>query len=169
MQVLYITSDSGDTLYWDGERRGWGNFDNATKFPDDTFSNNKSTMVNAEGVKTFSNYIFTECAHIVSEDKLNDKEIILELENGATTIIPVIELRSRGVAIDDAIVATKKFLKRDDAYGSLDSLRSASRLEVMRNYELEDYLDYITGLRGHKINDDCPYNGFSWFDYKSEK
>lgn len=61
-------------------------------------------------------------------------------------------------------VKTKEALTKPNAFEKMDNFFSEGDYEGLRNYEIEDYLDNITGKYGHKINELCPYNGFMWFD-----
>lgn len=100
--------------------------------------------------------------YITEVDKLSDDKILLTYSDDSTAEVPVIKLESRGKAIELCIEKTKQyFVDPEKAFENLNDL--TNDFSRHRNYEIEDYLDWITETHGHRINELCPFNGFSWF------
>jgi len=97
-------------------------------------------------------------------DKIDNTKIKVTYEDGTSECFPVIKLESREKALELCESYTKIELLKPSAFDRLNDFFPKSCYDRLRNYEIEDYLDTITGKHGHRINELCPFNGFKWFD-----
>ena len=96
--------------------------------------------------------------------KINNSTICVVYYNGQKNIKPVNKIESRAKALELCEYYTRLELNKQTAFDNLSSFIPKENYNRLRNYEIEDYLDYLTGIIGNRINEDCPFNGFSWFD-----
>ncbi len=103
-------------------------------------------------------------SEIAVVDKIDNKQIKVKFDNGLIKFFSVIRIASRKDAFEMMTRFTKEALMRDDAFDKLDMFISALRYPRLRNYEIEDYLEEISGQIGYRIDEACPFDGFSFFD-----
>lgn len=97
-------------------------------------------------------------------DKLDNNTIKVTYEDDTFKLFNVIKIESRKIALELCEKYTKIELLKPNAIDKLNTFLPKICYSRLRNYEIEDYLDDITGKIGHKINELCPINGFMWFD-----
>ncbi len=93
--------------------------------------------------------------------KISNQLIEVEYDNGDKEIINVIPINTRVQAIELCYELTKKALRRKDSFDKLESFKND--FSYTRNYEIENYLERISGILGYRIVELCPFNGFSFF------
>ena len=98
---------------------------------------------------------------ILSLYRLSNRLIEVEYHDGTKEQISVIPINTRIEAIELCIAYTKDALKREDAFERLHSFKKD--FTNARNYEIEDYLESITGTLVYRIVELCPFNRFSFF------
>ena len=101
---------------------------------------------------------------ITTQDKFDNSTIKVTYEDGTTKFFPVIKLESRKKALELCKSYTKIELSKPDSFERLKTFLPKSCYQELRNYEIENYIDTMTGKLGHKINELCPFNNFMWFD-----
>jgi hypothetical protein len=95
--------------------------------------------------------------------KVNNTKIKVTYEDSTSEFFSVIKLESRKKALELCELSTKIELLKPSAFYNLNIFLPKSYYNRLRNYEIEEYLDKITGTIGHRINDLCPFNGYNWF------
>lgn len=102
-------------------------------------------------------------SEIIEIEKIDNDTQQVKYEDGNVKLIPVIKIESREKALEICTKYTKAELLKPDSFERLGSFLSKNSYQYLRNYEIEDYLDRISGKIGYKINELCPFNGFMWF------
>jgi hypothetical protein len=99
-----------------------------------------------------------------SGENMSEIAVVDKISNEQTKFFSVIRVESRNDALEMMTRFTKEALKRDDAFDKLDVFIPASRYSRLRNYEIEEYLEEVSEQIGYRIDESCPFNGFSFFD-----
>ena len=100
--------------------------------------------------------------YITGSEKIDDEHIELEYNDSSKEVVLVIRIKSRNSSLKLLKKYTEKALRQTDAIETFDKLFSPSVYFKLRNYEIEDELDRISG--GYfRIDELCPFNGFSWY------
>jgi hypothetical protein len=126
------------------------------------FDNLKKSLSHAFIADVVERYLIMK--EIEAVDKIDNSTIKVTYEDGKSECFTVIKLESREKALKLCESYTKIELLKPSAFDRLNDFFPKSCYDLLRNYEIEDYLDTITGKYGHKINELCPFNGFMWFD-----
>jgi len=109
-------------------------------------------------VITFSERSKMRTEGIEEVEILGTTEMKYTYNDGTTEVYPVIFVESREKAIEMCNEHTKIELKKDNAFDVLKTFEN--NFSRHRNYEIENYLENITGVLGYAIDEDCPFNGF---------
>lgn len=94
--------------------------------------------------------------------KLSNELIEVEYDDNSKEILNVTSIQTRKEAIELCNKFTKEALKKDNAFEYLNIFKN--NFDRCRNYEIETYLEKITGNLTYRIVEKCPFNNFSWFD-----
>lgn len=102
--------------------------------------------------------------NIFSRDQISKDELLYGDNKGNTEKISIKFIKTRKEAVDLCEIKTKEALKKKDAYYKLHEYRNS--FDHHRNYEIEDYLEMVSGELGWRIIATCPFNGFNGLDEK---
>lgn len=99
---------------------------------------------------------------IVATEIINDM-VHVEYEDGTKEEKPLIKIKDRKKAYNCCKFFTCQQMALASGFDNLHKFYNGSDYERMRNYELEDYLHFLTG-GFWAIVEKCPFNGFSTLD-----
>jgi len=94
--------------------------------------------------------------------KLSNELIEIAYSDNSKEVIKVVPIQTRKEAIELCNKFTREALKKDNAFENLNIFKNSFKRS--RNYEIETYLEKITGDLTYRIIEKCPFNNFSWFD-----